>query len=202
MSLKPVLGIDIDDVLAANAAGFVKFSNERWGTNLTVDDYDEHWASVWKVDEAETRKRALELHESGTFGRYEHFPDAKEVLQQLHDKFTIIAVTSRRRLIEVETRAWIKRYFDGVIDDIMFAGFYDRTDGDVQTMRAMTKADLLQSLKVEYFIDDQLKHCLAAAAIDINTILFGDYKWNQRAELPERVARCANWRAVKNYFQL
>lgn len=65
---KQVLAIDIDDVLAANAAGFVRFSNERWGTNLAVDDYDEHWAKVWEVDEVETARRAIELHESGVIG--------------------------------------------------------------------------------------------------------------------------------------
>lgn len=44
------IAVDIDDVLADNAAGFVTFSNERWGTNLTPDDYGEHWVKVWQVD--------------------------------------------------------------------------------------------------------------------------------------------------------
>ena len=33
------IAIDIDDVLAENAIGFVAFSNERWVTLLRVDDY-------------------------------------------------------------------------------------------------------------------------------------------------------------------
>ena len=40
------IAVDVDDVLAENAAGVVAFSNQRWGRNLTVDDYDEHWAKM------------------------------------------------------------------------------------------------------------------------------------------------------------
>lgn len=197
---KPILAIDIDDVLAANAKGFVAFSNERWNTNLSIDDYDEHWANVWEINEEETAKRAIELHESGAVGRYEHFPDAATVLRTLHATFKIIAVTSRRRMIEQETKQWIDKYFAGIIDDIRFAGFYDDLSKDVHLKRAMTKADILLSIEADYFIDDQLKHCIAAAGAGISTILFGDYKWNQSAELPQNVIRCATWYDIENHF--
>ena len=58
------IAVDIDDVLAENAAGFVKYSNEKWGTNLTVDDYDERWGAIWKVDSLEVERRAQEYHNS------------------------------------------------------------------------------------------------------------------------------------------
>jgi 5'(3')-deoxyribonucleotidase len=199
---KPILAIDIDDVLAANAAGFVKFSNERWGTNLTLDDYDEHWANVWQLNEEETSKRAVELHESGEVGLYEHFPDAVDVLKLLHNQFKIIAVTSRRQMIEKETRAWIEQYFTGLIDDIRFAGFYDDLSKDVELKRSMTKTDILKSIDAEYFIDDQLKHCLSAADEGLKVVLFGDYKWNQSSNLPESITRCATWYDVARYFKL
>jgi Holliday junction DNA helicase RuvA len=38
MSPKPIIAIDIDDVLAENARGFVEWSNKRFGTSLTTDD--------------------------------------------------------------------------------------------------------------------------------------------------------------------
>ena len=58
------IAIDVDDVLAENAAGFVAFSNQRWGTTLQVDDYDEHWAKIWNVDNEEVERRAKEFHNS------------------------------------------------------------------------------------------------------------------------------------------
>ncbi len=198
---KPTLAIDIDDVLAANAAGFVKFSNERWGTNLTVDDYDEHWAKVWQVDDEESERRAALWHEGKIVSRYEHFPEAEVVLGKLHEKFRIIVVTSRRRMIEPETRAWINTHFAGLVDDIHFAGFYDSTDRVSEKLK-MTKADILTELQVDYFIDDQPKHVFGAASVGISSILFGDYSWNQVEGLPEDVTRCASWGDVANYFEV
>lgn len=123
------------------------------------------------------------------------------MLEQLHDKFTIIAVTSRRRVIEQETLAWIDKYFKGIIDDIKFAGFYDNPDAGIGEKRNMTKTDILKSIDAKYFIDDQLKHCLGAAAVGIRVVLFGDYRWNQSPDLPSSVTRCATWYDVKNYFK-
>lgn len=200
MTKKPVLAIDIDDVLAANAEGFVKFSNDRWGTNLEVEDYTEHFADMWKVDEDETARRAIELHESGIIGKYDHFPDAVGVLRRLSKTFTIIAVTSRRRLVEQETRAWIEKYFKDIVTEIRFAGFYDDSSVDVEIRRSKTKSDILQAIDAEYFIDDQLKHCLSAAEAGINVIVFGSYAWNQMDQLPTGVVRCVTWQDVENYF--
>lgn len=39
--------MDIDDVRAGQVEGLVAFSNQRWGTALTVDDYDEDWGVMW-----------------------------------------------------------------------------------------------------------------------------------------------------------
>lgn len=35
------IAVDLDDVLSASVPGFVAYSNKRWGTTLTLDDYDE-----------------------------------------------------------------------------------------------------------------------------------------------------------------
>ena len=64
------IAIDIDDVLAENAIGFVAFSNERWGTRLRVDDYSEHWSEMWHVDREEAERRAHVFHDSGAIKGY------------------------------------------------------------------------------------------------------------------------------------
>lgn len=66
------IAIDIDDVLAENAIGFVAFSNERWGTRLSVDDYSEHWSEMWRVDSEEAERRAHAFHDSGIIKGYAH----------------------------------------------------------------------------------------------------------------------------------
>lgn len=195
---KQKIAIDIDDVLAANAEGFVAYSNEKWGTNLRVEDYDEHWAEVWKVDMAETERRAVELHDSGIIAAYKHFNEALPILKKLSDRFDLIAITSRRRSIERLTREWIAKHYAGVFMDVQFAGIFDEPVH--HEMLKKTKVDLFTSNNVSYVIDDQLKHCLAAAALGIDTILFGNYAWNQAAALPANITRCHDWAAVDEYF--
>ena len=75
------IAVDVDDVLAENAAGIVAFSNQRWGTNLTVDDYDEHWAKMWQVDNAEVERRTAEIVSTSLSAGYGHIGGALEVLE-------------------------------------------------------------------------------------------------------------------------
>ncbi len=195
---KPIIAIDIDDVLAANAEGFVAFSNERWGTKLLPADYTEHWADVWQVDIGEANQRAMVLHDSGVIGGYRHFDEALPVLTGLCKRYDLIAITSRRISIEKLTREWIDKHYEGIFSDIQFAGIFD---GPISLDRLhRTKADLFVSNDVKYVIDDQLKHCLAAAELNINVVLFGEYPWNQIDELPAGVTRCKDWAAVLEYF--
>lgn len=49
-------------------------------------------------------------------------------------------------------------------------------------------------------IDDQLKHCQAAASLGIKAVLLGDYPWNRTEKLPSGVTRCKDWPAVLEYF--
>ena len=52
MSSRPakrkVIAVDIDDVLADSARMFIELSNQHWGTELTVDEYDEAGPRLWR----------------------------------------------------------------------------------------------------------------------------------------------------------
>lgn len=194
---KLTIAVDVDDVLAANAQGFMEFSNERWGTHLKPDDYDEHWGLMWQTDQAESERRAQEFITSGAMRRYRHDAMAVEVLRRLKERFELVVVTSRRLVVEKETTAWLDQYFAGVFAEVHYAGIWDKYRHD---RHAATKAELVRQVGADYLIDDQLKHCLAVAEAGLETVLFGDYRWNQLNELPPRVTRCADWAAVERYF--
>jgi uncharacterized HAD superfamily protein len=194
--MKQTIAVDIDDVLAVNARSFIDFSNKQWGTHLSVDDYDERWGVMWQIDEDEVNSRSEEWHASGQIGRNEHFTEAPAVLRQLAKNYRLVIVTSRRSIIKDETLKWVDTYFGDIFEEIRFAGFFDNGFG-----HHFTKAEIVQELGASYLIDDQLKHCVAAAEAGINSLLFGDYKWNQTTEsLPEKVARVSDWQAVAKYF--
>jgi uncharacterized HAD superfamily protein len=196
-STRQIIAVDIDDVIAAHAPAFVEYSNKKYGTHLTLDDYQDHWGKVWKVDYSETENRAVEYHKSGFIATYGVEDGALDVLKKLKSKFRLIILSTRRQSINQLTYNWIDKYYPGIFDDIIFAGFFDNpTENSIN----MTKAELAKQIRADYLIDDQLKHCKAAADIDIKVLLFGDYPWNQDEELPSNIKRVKNWQEVLNYF--
>lgn len=198
---KPTIAVDIDDVLAANAKGFVEYSNKKWGTNLIPDDYHERWALVWGVNEEEAEKRAKQIHAdvSHLIGNYEADLSAKEVLKQLSISYRLVIVTSRRRVIEKDTFDWLEKYYPGIFEEVHFAGIWD-SGKDLDTRVNATKTDVVKQIGADYLIDDQPKHCLAAAKAGIQTILFGDYRWNRDIKLAKNMIRAKTWQDVLEYF--
>lgn len=194
---KETIAVDIDDVISAHAQAFIDYSNKRWGTHLKIDDYEEHWGSMWHTDEQETEQRAHEYHASGYIATYPHVFAAKPVLLELAKRYRLVVVTSRRTQIMTETRAWLEEYFSGVFEEVYFAGMWDKINSQ---SNQMTKTDIIKTIGAKYLIDDQVKHCNAAAASGIKALLFGNYSWNQTNNLRPGVIRVADWAAVKEYF--
>ncbi len=167
---KPIIAIDIDDVIAANAKGFVEYSNRCYGTKLTVEDYDDRWALVWQVEHDEAERRAVEYHASGHIGTYDYIDGAYAVLKKLSESFKLIVITARRNTVSQLTHDWIDKYYPSIFEDIIFAGFFDTATPE---SLKMTKAELAKKHLADYLVDDQLKHCLAASEIGITALLFG-----------------------------
>lgn len=194
---KKVIAVDIDDVIAVNVPAFIEFSNAKWGTNLTIEDYDEHWVKVWNLDQDEAEKRAQEFHDSDIFMDYEHMPDARSVLEKLSDKYRLVVITARRVQLEKDTLAWIDKYFPNLFEEIVFAGIWDQKNTE---RHKQTKASICRDLKVDYLIDDQFKHCLAVAEDEMKSLLFGEYPWNRITKEIENVTRFKNWQDVLEFL--
>lgn len=195
---KPVIAIDIDEVLADYAAEFVLISNNLWGTNFKVEDYHEDWPTLWGVDLDEAVARGQVMLEDRMHERLRHSDEAAEVLSRLADDYRLIVLTARNIGAKDLTLAWLERHYPMISpDSVNFAGIWDNPKPDAARQ---TKGSIAKSLGVDYLIDDQLKHCLAADEHGIKALLFGDYGWNQADTLPAGVTRVHNWHAVEEYF--
>jgi uncharacterized HAD superfamily protein len=194
---KPTIAVDIDDCIAANALGFIAYSNEKYGTHLSIEDYQDHWGEVWKTEFAETERRASEYHASGHIASYTTIEGAFDVLTKLKERFRLAVLTTRRTSINELTKGWLEKNYPNIFDDIVFSGFFDNPS---EESLKRTKGELAKELGASYIIDDQLKHVLAAAELGIKGILFGDYSWNRAEALPQNVSRVHNWKEVLEYF--
>lgn len=197
--VRQTIAIDIDDVLADSAAGFVAFSNAMWGTNLRPEDYDEHWAQVWQVENDEVERRATAFHESGVLRRYKSVDTALPVLRRLGKDYDLRIVTSRRLQTRQDTIDWVHEHYPGIFSDdtIHFAGIWDTIDD--QSIH-QTKGEVIGGIGAHFLIDDQLKHCRAVADSGRTALLFGNYTWNQTDTLADTINRVADWSAVEEYF--
>lgn len=194
---KPVIAVDLDDVLSAGAQGFVDFSNKRWGTNLSVDDFTERWAEIWGVDLEEEKRRANDIYESRIIKEYLRLDKSKAVLDKLSKDYKLVVLTSRVKRMEKDTLDWLDKHFGKTFEEVHFSGFYDNL---TSKSHLYTKAEISREIGADYLIDDQLKHCFAAAEAGLQALLFGDYNWNQANKLPPGVTRAKDWQEVGDYF--
>lgn len=194
---KPIIAVDADDVLSHNVPEFMRWSNQRYGLQLTVDDYDEDWARMWQVDHAEATRRNMEFHESGVMASYRHHDQAVPILTKLQQHFELVVITSRPKRLKDLTLEWLDQNYPELFSEVYFAGMWDVITAD---SHKATKAELAQRLGVSYLIDDQPKHVLAVAEAGMEAILFGEYPWNQDVVLQKRVRRCKDWAAVQEFF--
>jgi 5'(3')-deoxyribonucleotidase len=200
--VKPIIAVDIDDVLANNAAGFVAFSNQKWGTHLAVDDYEEHWARVWGIEhdlEEVTRRRDAFIS-SGVHRDFSPTDNAHNSLRRLSERYELHVVTSRLLTMKDDTRQWLTKHYGDVFTDtaIHYAGIWDTLTSNSHNV---TKADTVNVLGADYLIDDQLKHCEAVAEAGKRALLFGNYGWNQANNLHPNITRVKNWAEVEEYFR-
>lgn len=191
------IAVDIDDVLAISAEALVDFSNARWGTRLTVEDYDEDWGKMWQVDVVEERRRSDEWHASDGISSKRPQEEGLTVLKHLSQSYRLVIATSRRKIIQEDTRLWLEKHYLGIFDEVHFSGIWDERTPDAHML---TKAQLCAEIGADYLIDDQVKHCVGAAEAGIQALLFGDYNWNRHAALPDGVTRVKNWQEVKEFF--
>lgn len=194
---KPIIAVDIDDVLAVHAQEFVDYTNKKWGTNLKVDDYHDHWAEIWQTDWEETQRRLHEYLNAGKFAKYKTVSDADIVLKKLKKNYKLAVLTARQQSLSEDTRAWINKHFSNIFDDIHFAGVYDL--GEKEALKR-DKTAMALSIGADYLIEDQLKYALPVAKTGIKVLLFGDYPWNQSHSLPKGTTRVRSWQEVLEYF--
>jgi 5'(3')-deoxyribonucleotidase len=194
---KPIIALDIDDVLSNSVETFLAYSNKTWNHQHTPEDFTEHVASMWQVSAEEANQRWMEYLSTGSLAQLAVIPGAKEVLIELKKRYTIYAVSSRRDFLYNLTKSWLEQNYPGITDGLYLTGFYGKSINDAHLL---TKATLLQEIHADYLIDDQPKHCFAAAEVGISAVLYGDYPWQKYIELPHNVTHCKNWQDVAQFF--
>jgi|JI10StandDraft_1071094.scaffolds.fasta_scaffold855291_2 5'(3')-deoxyribonucleotidase len=194
---KTVIAVDVDEVLAHHNVELVKYHNETYGSDLTLEHYvTDHWSEIWNTDRKETERRAVAYHDSGAFERLQPIKGAYEALKSLSEDFDLHIVTARRKSIVDTTHEWVEMHYPGIFKSVRFVHLWDDANPP-------TKAEICQELGASLLIDDSITHCELAARGGLDSVLFGDYPWNRAlpASFPKDILRAHNWDDVVGYIR-
>lgn len=199
--MKPIIAIDIDDVIAYTTEAVCAWANELTGKSLTLEDYRvetdaDYWhyyESIWAIHGMTSLSLNVYfesfVHDPSLIGMV---PGAREALEQLAEKFDIIFVTSR----DVKTRDLTQQWFRDKLGFEVHVHF--ATAGHHEYgKQAPTKGQIAESLGAEFLIDDNPEHVQSVLDHGIKAVLFGDYGWQHRA--PEYMVRKKTWPEVVEY---
>lgn len=169
--MKPIIAVDIDNVLANTAEAFAQYSNRTWGTNISETDFSEDFTRVWGVSYEEALRRMDEIYETDLFLTITPKDGARDAIRSLISIYDLVVLTSRRKSSAKHSRGWIEEHYPKCFSQVYFSGIYDKDLADHSVMN-LTKGQMLQRIGASYLIDDEPKHCISAATLGIPSILF------------------------------
>ena len=187
---KPVLAIDIDEVLFPFLPELIKHHNEIYGTDFSVAEFNTYdFYKIWGGTSEETVEKVhvfLKLPQT-------HVPplgQAARAIKRLKQDYKLVVITSRDKQLEERTREWLLHHFPDTFHEIILAGNH------YTGLHFRTKIEVCRELGAFCLIDDNLSYVRQCAAEGVPAILFGDYGWNQAGELPAGVTRAKDWDEV------
>lgn len=196
---KPVIAIDVDDVLAHSIEHFRLEVNQRTGAALTPehfrepDDYHRYLDRVLQRNGIDYAAIKDEMFQQMIEDQSHILPNpgAIETLKHLAKYYDLAVITARDPEWEPQTQVWLQRHFPDVFTGIHFAG--NRHDP-----ARKTKGDMCLEAGAAYLIDDNPEHAREAQQKGVTVVLFGDYGWH--AKVPKEMTRCKTWQEVMEYF--
>ncbi len=199
---KPVIAIDIDEVIADTTEAVRLITNKRTGIDLPPEayaihaDYWGYYESVWKHHDVYdiTFK---EIHEELTTDHLavKILPAAEFALGRLMKKYDVVFVTARNDDRRADTHEWFNAWLPELKPNVYFSNYLDEA-------RRVSKGELCKELGAELLIDDNFDHCLSAVESGLKAILFGNYGWQYKAEAHDSIVVCKNWQAVLEHLNV
>jgi len=197
---KPIISIDIDDVLADTTERLRIWANEQSNCGLSRDHYmidSEYWGFYEEVWRQAGIEHLIDFSQFEDAMRRDQssiamITRAKETLHRFSDKYRYVLITSRDESQKEATIRWIEARFGPIFEGLYFTG-NRHSDG------YKNKGELCANLGASLHIDDNPQHCKSTVSHGVGAILFGYYGWNQSSQ--PHLTRCHDWSEVGEYLE-
>lgn len=199
----PLLAVDLDEVLSETTSALAAFHNATYGTQLTVSHFISYeYEVVWGGTRLEAADKVRRFYASTYASDLQPVPGSVEALRRLHEQFRIAVVTARKEAQRAATLAFVKRHFDGLVDEVHLCNHYlTPAEASQYDVKARRKAEVCHELGAVALVDDSLSTALDCGEHGVRVFLFdldGGYPWNKcdDARLPASVSRVHSWKDV------
>ncbi len=218
---KPVVAVDLDEVLGGFLPALTLWHNRVYGTAFSLSDYRSYsYHELWGGTNAATVAKVHTFFDSDEFkSGVAPIPGAAETLRPLLPLCTFVVATSRQHVIAQATADWIEEHFAGIFDAIKMGNHYDLKSPDPDApgdaaagVVKRSKPDMCRDMGACALIDDSAKYaaqCGGTMGEGFLTVLFGQYGWNTGPHVPQvadgtlprleaagRVQRAHSWSEV------
>ena len=192
---KPIIAVDVDDVLVPHFQDLIDWYNHEYGTKLALTDQYSHNLDVWDATSNEQAiRRVHRFFETPEFLQAKPYAEAVQAIHTLAVVYELAVITARDTIIQSVTQDWLDKHFTDLFKAAHFTAQFSLE------AKARSKVDVCSDIGAAFLIDDTFSTCAGVAEKGMIGLLFGDYPWNEGAALTERVVRVKDWAAVLEYF--
>ncbi|MFA5934923.1 MAG: hypothetical protein WC827_03510 [Candidatus Paceibacterota bacterium] len=184
------IAIDIDEVLGSFMPNFIKFYNDKYKTNLTMDELPSYYLyNFLDVTKDDITQRLHDFYKTNYFKDIKPIKDAQDSVKKLKENNELFIITSRQNDIMEETERWVKENFPNTFSRIYF------TNNLAKTGEVKTKKEFCDLLNVDVLIEDSFEYCLECISPNRKIFLL-DYSWNRNCNLPKEITRVYSWKEI------
>lgn len=187
---KPVLAVDIDDVMAPFGPAFLDRYNKEHGTSHQSEDFPYYYfvKDLYGLsDDDDAERYVTEFVQWATSNNIPLDGKAVDAIRKLENYYDIYVITSRHPEVYKITRDWLQRQLPDVFKDVHFIR---------ARAEKTSKPQICREIGAKVLIEDHPDHVQECAKYGVRGLLFGDYPWNRNIELPENVQRVKDWNEV------
>lgn len=182
---KPKIGFDIDEVVADFMNCFLKYSNQKYGTNFSLEEVTKY--HLWECGVHATKKESIreveEFQDSEHFGKIGFIDGAKKGIDYLSNIYNIHFITSRPDKIMEKTKKFFYSNFKDNSYTFIFSG---------EVYGGKKKFEICKELGIEIMVEDNFQYAFGCALNGVKTFLI-DKPWNRCHEKHENLVKVKNW---------
>jgi len=186
------IGVDLDDVLADFHKGWLRYYNDKYGTNFKKSDcYSYKLSDVHNVADKIVVKRIKHFYRTNIFKDLEPIRGAKKAVERIKKRHKLFVITSRPNWTSDTTRTWIKKYFISSFKEVIITNQFGNKDKDSQ----VDKSEVCKKYRINLIIEDAPTFAYDVAKSGKKVLLL-DNPWNKDIVDHKNMKRVRSWKEI------